>query len=179
MAPSQDQSSVEYDFERAERFYSRLRARIAAWLDDNTNVDGQLREYLLLLPDLFALLIRLIADPRIDFSLRLQLIAASMYVISPIDLVPDFLLPVGLLDDVVAVAFVLSRIVSIMEQAGEDVLREHWEGEGDVLAQIQSVAGAADTVLNAGILRRLQQLFSKGKPGGYGSAGKTRKDAHR
>ena len=179
MASPQDRSSVDYDFERAERFYSRLRTRVVAWLNARTNVDGQVREYLLLLPDLFALLIRLIGDPRIDFSLKLQLIAASMYVISPIDLVPDFLLPIGLIDDVVAVAFVLSRIVSIMEQAGEDILREHWEGEGDVLAQIQSVAGAAHTVLNAGILRRLQQLFSKSKPDGYGPAGKTRKDVHR
>jgi uncharacterized membrane protein YkvA (DUF1232 family) len=163
MAQSQDQSSVDYDFERAERFYSKLRARIVAWLNARTNVDGQVREYLLLLPDLFALITRLIADPRIDASLKVQLVAVSAYVISPIDLVPDFLLPVGLIDDVVAIAFVLSRAVRIMEEAGEDILREHWEGEGDVLAQVQGVAGTADAVLNRFILRRLRGLFPKGK----------------
>jgi uncharacterized membrane protein YkvA (DUF1232 family) len=163
MKPSQDQPSVDYDFERAERFYSRLRKRIVAWLNARANVDGQVREYLLLLPDLFALIVRLIADPRIDASLKLQLIAVSAYVISPIDLVPDFLLPVGLIDDVVAIAFVLSRVVRIMEEAGEDILREHWEGEGDVLAQVQSVAGTADSMLNTAILRRLRQLFTRGK----------------
>jgi uncharacterized membrane protein YkvA (DUF1232 family) len=160
MASSRDQSPVDYDFERAERFYSKLRARIVAWLDDRTNVDGQVREYLLLLPDLFALIMRLVADPRIDASLKVQLIAVSAYVISPIDLVPDFLLPVGLIDDIVAIAFVLSRVVRIMEEAGEDILREHWEGEGDVLARIQSVAGTADGMLNSVILRRLRRLFS-------------------
>jgi uncharacterized membrane protein YkvA (DUF1232 family) len=163
MASSQDQSSVDYDFERAERFYSKLRARIVAWLNARTNVDGQVREYLLLLPDLFALITRLIADPRIDASLKVQLIAVSAYVISPIDLVPDFLLPVGLLDDIVAIAFVLSRVVRLMEEAGEDILREHWEGEGDVLAQVQSVAGTADGMLNKIILRRLRRLFPKGR----------------
>jgi uncharacterized membrane protein YkvA (DUF1232 family) len=161
MVPPQDQSSVDYDFERAERFYSKLRARIVAWLNARTNLDRQVREYLLLLPDLFALVTRLIADPRVDASLKVQLIAVSAYVISPIDLVPDFLLPVGLIDDIVAVAFVLSRVVRIMEEAGEDILREHWEGEGDVLVQVQSVAGTADGVLNRVILRRLRRRFSR------------------
>ena len=164
MAAPQDQSSVDYDFERAERFYSKLRARTVAWLNARTNVDGQVREYLLLLPDLFALITRLIADPRVDVSLKVQLIAVSAYVISPIDLVPDFLLPVGLIDDIVAIAFVLSRVVRIMEEAGEDILREHWEGEGDVLVQVQSVAGTADGMLNRVILRRLRRLFPKGRP---------------
>lgn len=158
-----DQSSVDYDFERAERFYSKLRARIVAWLDARTNISGQVRKYLLLLPDMFALVTRLIADPRIDVSLKLQLIAVSAYVISPIDLVPDFLLPMGLIDDVVAIAFVLSRVVRIMDEAGEDILREHWEGEGDVLAQVQSVAETADSMLNTVILRRLQELFTRDK----------------
>jgi uncharacterized membrane protein YkvA (DUF1232 family) len=162
MAPP-DQSSVDYDFERADRFYSKLRARIVAWLNARTNVSGRVREYLMLLPDMFALITRLIADPRIDASLKLQLVAVSAYVISPIDLVPDFLLPVGLVDDVVAIAFVLSRVVRIMEEAGEDILREHWEGEGDVLAQVQSVAETADSMLNTVILRRLRRLFTRGK----------------
>jgi uncharacterized membrane protein YkvA (DUF1232 family) len=162
MAPL-DQSSIGYDFERAEKFYSKLRARIVAWLNARTNVSGQVREYLLLLPDMFALITRLIADPRVDVSLKLQLIAVSAYVISPIDLVPDFLLPVGLIDDVVAIAFVLSRVVRIMEEAGEDILREHWEGEGDVLAQVQSVAETADSMLNTVVLRRLRRLFTRGK----------------
>jgi uncharacterized membrane protein YkvA (DUF1232 family) len=162
MAPP-DRSSVDYDFERAERFYSKLRARIVAWLNARTNVSGRVREYLMLLPDMFALITRLIADPRIDASLKLQLIAVSAYVISPIDLVPDFLLPVGLIDDVVAIAFALSRVVRIMEEAGEDILREHWEGEGDVLAQVQSVAETADSMLNTVILRRLRRLFTRGK----------------
>ena len=162
MIPPQDQGSAAYDFERAERFYSRLRARIVTWLDRRTKIDAQVRGYLLLLPDLFALLVRLIGDSRIDTSLKMQLIAVSAYVISPIDLVPDFLLPIGLIDDVVAIAFVLSRVVRIMQESGEEILREHWEGEGDVLAQVQSVAETADGVLNSVILRRLRHLFSKG-----------------
>ncbi|MBC7223898.1 MAG: hypothetical protein H5T59_06460, partial [Anaerolineae bacterium] len=56
----------QYDPERAGRFYTRLRRRIVRWLEQNTKVDPRTRDYLLLLPDLFALLMRLIADPRVS-----------------------------------------------------------------------------------------------------------------
>ena len=162
MEAPQSLQVIENDIERAGRFYSKLRSRIAAWLEEHTEVSDRVREYLLLLPDLFALLVRLIRDPRIDGSLKLQLIAASAYVISPIDLLPDFLLPVGLVDDAIAVAFVLSRLTRIMGDAGEDILREHWEGEGDILTQIQKIAATADAVIDQRILRRLRRLFAGG-----------------
>jgi len=79
------------DIRRARGSYTRLRARVTAWLDGR-DVSDQVKEYLLLLPDLFALLIRLMGDPRVDKSLRAQLAIVSVYVISPIDLIPDFIL---------------------------------------------------------------------------------------
>jgi uncharacterized membrane protein YkvA (DUF1232 family) len=159
MKATEEQTTVTYDAERAERFYSRLRARISNWLEGRARVGDRVRSLLLLLPDLFVLVVRLIKDPRVGRSSKLQLIAVSAYVMAPIDLIPDFLLPFGLIDDTVALAFVLSRLVSMMEEAGEQVLQEHWEGDGNVLAAIQKVLNAADTVLNARLLRRLRERF--------------------
>ena len=42
---------------------------------------------------------------------------------------------------------------------GEDVVREHWEGEGDVLMQIQKIAKTADRLLNDRLISRLGRLF--------------------
>ena len=151
--------SPSFDAERAARFYSRTRGRIAAWLRDRTGIPPAVRETLLLVPDLFALVVRLILDPRVDGSLRAQLVLVSVYVISPVDFIPDFLLPGGLLDDAVAMAFVLSRLARIMASSGESILREHWEGEGDALAQIQRVTAAADKVLDGVLLKRLRGLW--------------------
>lgn len=160
MNTPQSKQLATYDYNRAERFYTKLRARIAAWLKENTGISDRRREYLLLLPDLFALLIRLLRDSRIDASLRLQLAAVSLYVISPVDLIPDVFMPIGLVDDTVALAFILSRVVRIMGEAGETILREHWEGEGDILAQIQKVITTADAMLkNVAILNRLRRRF--------------------
>jgi uncharacterized membrane protein YkvA (DUF1232 family) len=148
------------EIQRAERFYTKLRVRIHHWLGQH-RVGGRLCEYLLLLPDLFALVIRLLRDAHVEPALKAQLILVSAYVISPIDLVPDFLLPMGLVDDTVAVAFVLSRVAAIMGQAGEDLLRQHWEGQGDILLQIQRLLAGADQVLNRYVLRRLRERFDE------------------
>ncbi len=167
MKQTQEPSTVEYDLERAERFYTRLRRRISTWLSRHTGIDGKIRDALLLLPDLFVLVTRLIRDSRIDIGPKLQLIAAATYVISPIDLVPDFLLPFGLIDDTVALAFALGRIVRMMDQAGEAVLREHWEGQGDVLERIQWIISNASQWLGAGTLGKLKRriLGGQGRPG--------------
>ena len=53
------QPVVGVDVVRGERFYTQLRSRVAVWLAER-KIDGNKREYLMLLPDLLAMLIRLI-----------------------------------------------------------------------------------------------------------------------
>jgi len=162
MQNNEQSSVIEVRIARAKGFYPRLRDRASEWLGKHS-VTGPLREYLLLLPDLFALLVRLIRDPRVDRSLKAQLLAVAAYVISPVDLIPDLFMPLGLADDTVAVAFMISRVVKIMGEAGESVLREHWEGEGDLLRQVEHVIDVADGVLSNRVVKRLQRRFGRGK----------------
>lgn len=155
-------SPVDVDLARAERVYTRLRRRINTWLQQRGRMGEAASPYLLLLPDLFALILRLIRDPRVSQSAKLQLLAVTAYVISPIDLIPDFLLPLGLIDDTIAAALVLNRVLNLMDQAGEDMLREHWEGPGDILETIRRVADASNNLLNRRILQRLHKRFKIG-----------------
>jgi uncharacterized membrane protein YkvA (DUF1232 family) len=150
--------SDTYDREQAERFYTGLRRRITDWLDSKANVPPRTRDTLLILPDFFALLVRLIGDGRVDATLKAQLLLVSAYVLSPIDLIPDFILPLGLMDDAVALAFVLSRVARIMADPGVEIMREHWEGQGDVLYQIEKIAASADELLNERILAHLRKM---------------------
>lgn len=151
---------LEIEVVRAERYYTRLRRKVASWLE-RRRVRPAVREYLLLLPDLFTLLIRLLRDPRLSPGLKLQLLGASAYVITPLDFIPDFIVPFGLTDDTVALAFILSRVVGLMGAAGERVLRDHWEGQGDVLHQIELVLAAADEVLNRRVAGWLSRRFGR------------------
>jgi uncharacterized membrane protein YkvA (DUF1232 family) len=50
--------------------------------------------------------------------------------VSPIDLLPDVLLGIGFLDDLVISAVAIHHL---LEGAGRDIVREHWDGSDDSL----------------------------------------------
>jgi uncharacterized membrane protein YkvA (DUF1232 family) len=78
-----------------------------------------------LVPDCARLAAGLARDPRVPRSRRLALAALALYLASPIDLVPDMVPVVGLLDDALLVLLVLRGIV---RAAGAEVLADHWPG---------------------------------------------------
>ena len=81
-----------------------------------------------LLPDILRLLRRLVADPATPRRERWLLIGLGAWLASPIDLLPEFLPGVGLLDDIVVAAIVL-RFVA--RRLGRAYLRSHWPGNDD------------------------------------------------
>lgn len=74
---------------------------------------------------LIRLIVSLMLDRRVPFSLKLLVPVGIAYVVSPIDLVPDFLSPlVGRLDDMVVL--VLSTVMFIT-MAPKNVVLEHFQ----------------------------------------------------
>ena len=69
------------------------------------------------------LILRLMGDRRVNFLLKLIPVAAIVYVVSPIDLIPNAVVPiVGALDD----AAVFWMGITLFESlCPEDVVREH------------------------------------------------------
>ena len=64
---------------------------------------------------------------------------AALWVISPIDLIPEFIPVVGPLDDVVVVALVLRHV---LKKAGRAVAEEHWTGDPAIFERIMKLSGA-------------------------------------
>lgn len=90
------------------------------------------------LADCGRLLWRVARDPRVPWTAKAVAGGAAAYVISPIDLVPDFIPGVGQLDDL----FLLTRAVRYLASAaGYDVLYELWSGSDDGFALLLVVAG--------------------------------------
>jgi uncharacterized membrane protein YkvA (DUF1232 family) len=79
-----------------------------------------------LLPDLAMLLRGLLRDPRVSRGSKVLVGFAIVWVVSPIDLLPEFLPVIGPLDDVIVVALVLRHLV---KRAGPQVVRDHWRGD--------------------------------------------------
>jgi uncharacterized membrane protein YkvA (DUF1232 family) len=141
------------DEQRREDFYQALRARIAEWLA-NKGKGFRHAQILLLAPDLFHLLTRLMLDRRIPVVEKAALGAALAYFVSPIDLLPEaFLGPAGYVDDVALAAYALHRLIN----AGHgEVAKELWAGDGDLLDAIQQVLEVADQALGSGLWERLK-----------------------
>jgi uncharacterized membrane protein YkvA (DUF1232 family) len=96
------------------------------------------REALRLLPDVVRLVRRLAADRSLPRGVRVRLWALLAYLLSPLDLVPDFLPVIGYADDVVVVAWALR---SVVRRAGYEALERHWPGQPAGLAVVSRLAG--------------------------------------
>jgi uncharacterized membrane protein YkvA (DUF1232 family) len=93
-------------------------------------------------PDCIVLIKRLIADGRVPRSRKLPLVLLTGYLLSPIDLVPDFIPVAGQLDDAILVALALRFLT---RSSGPDLVREHWPGPPESLRTVLRLAGAPST----------------------------------
>jgi uncharacterized membrane protein YkvA (DUF1232 family) len=76
---------------------------------------------------------RLRRDPRVPRRAKLAVAFAGLWVLSPIDLIPEFLPVIGLLDDVVVVALALRYAARRVPRVA---LEEAWPGEAHVLDRL-------------------------------------------
>lgn len=89
------------------------------------------------LPNLAKLLTRLMRDPRVPTRPKIAVGGVLVYLVSPVDLIPEMVMPViGQVDDILLISFALDRLV---KAAGPSITAEHWDGDGDVLDIIRSV----------------------------------------
>jgi uncharacterized membrane protein YkvA (DUF1232 family) len=105
---------------------------------DETSVHDAVR----LLPDTVRLVRRLATDRAIPRRTRWIVWLLLLYLVSPIDLIPDFIPVVGFLDDAIITSFALRHVV---RRAGSDKLREHWPGSSEGLAALTRLLRIGDT----------------------------------
>jgi uncharacterized membrane protein YkvA (DUF1232 family) len=147
---------VMSESKRDEDFYQALRARITSWLASKGQ-GFKHAQILLLAPDLFHLLTRLMFDRRIPAIEKAKLGGVLAYFISPLDLLPEALLgPAGYVDDVALAAYALSRLINVGHGA---VAKELWAGDGDLLERIQQILEVADEMVGAGLWERLKSSW--------------------
>jgi uncharacterized membrane protein YkvA (DUF1232 family) len=113
---------------------------------------GVLREAATLIPNFLKLFYRLFKDSRAPLAEKALLAGTIIYVVSPLDFIPDLIPFVGQVDDLYLVALVVLRLLS---RTDDEALREHWDGGGDLAALVGRVERAARYVLPRRIRRIL------------------------
>jgi uncharacterized membrane protein YkvA (DUF1232 family) len=102
--------------------------------------DVALRELLTVVPDLLRLLRVLVGDRSVPLDVRIVLVALIAWILSPIDLIPEFIPVLGPLDDVV-VAVVAMRYVR--RRVGVADLERRWPGSATGFTLLTKVIGNA------------------------------------
>ena len=115
------------------------------------------------IPSYLRLLGGLVVDRRVSVVDKALLVAAVAYIVSPLDLIPDFIPFLGEVDDIFLLMTALERLIA---NAGEDVVADHWRGDPAELAtmNLKEVVGAASMFLPGGIKTKLVRLVrSRGR----------------
>ena len=81
------------------------------------------------------------ADPRVPRRAKIAVVIALLWVLSPIDLVPEFLPIIGPLDDVIVVAIAFRYAAG---RVPRDVLFEAWPAEPRILERLIPAKGKGD-----------------------------------
>ncbi len=89
------------------------------------------------LPDVARLIARLVADPKLPRAAKIALAAAALYLVSPFDLIPDFIPFVGYLDDMLLAAVPVDGILTYVDR---ELVLKYWPGTTASLDRVARVA---------------------------------------
>jgi uncharacterized membrane protein YkvA (DUF1232 family) len=167
MPNEKDEKIIDVEFvaedeqikEKRLKFYEKLREKITGFANAKTGEKGgKFAEYILALPDFFILLYRLTVDKRINTTQKLLVGGIIAYVISPIDIIPDFIPIIGYVDDLVLVVFGLNIILNDLDN---QILLDNWSGQQNVLELMQKVTSTAEKFLDKNILKKINHALRK------------------
>jgi uncharacterized membrane protein YkvA (DUF1232 family) len=91
------------------------------------------RELALVLPNLIRLFAGLLRDGRVPLRAKIVLALATLWLASPIDLIPDFIPIAGQFDDAIVAALALRFVLRTTDGA---VVRQHWHGDPATLERL-------------------------------------------
>jgi uncharacterized membrane protein YkvA (DUF1232 family) len=154
------ESDDELPSNRLLSFYDRLRERILHSVEKR---GGKMSENalkaLLLVPDVFILLVRLMLDKSVPGSTRAMIGGALAYFILPADLLPEMILGgAGFLDDLVLATAVLSQAFG---GELEPYARRHWSGPEDLRIVLRDISQTAQSLLGQNLYDKLRRLMGK------------------
>lgn len=109
------------------------------------------------IPDYLRLLFSTMRDARVSRLDRGLVLAAIVYVLSPIDVIPDVVPFFGQVDDVFLIVTTLTRL---FERAPQRVLLSHWKGDPDDLSprSLRRLLMAASVFLPLRTRRRIRAM---------------------
>ncbi|MEM9593631.1 MAG: DUF1232 domain-containing protein [Acidobacteriota bacterium] len=141
-------------------FYDRLRRRVTDHVERRGGTLGpRTTEALLLVPDVFILLVRLMLDKDVPKATRTLIGGALAYFVLPFDLLPEAIVgPAGFVDDLVLALTVMAQVFSPDLEAHAE---RYWSGSKKLRRVIADILGAAQSLLGVDLYDRLRGALAQ------------------
>ena len=141
-------------------FYDRLRGKIERYVSERGGAAGDTAaQALLLVPDVFVFMLRLLLDPEVPRAKRALIGSAIAYFVLPVDLLPEAMVgPGGFVDDLVLALAVLSQ------SFGSDLepwAKKYWSGSKSLRKVMRDVLQSAHGLLGTDLHGRLRKALAK------------------
>lgn len=132
-------------------------------------------EWLMALPRLVALGFRLGFDKSVPWETKTALGAGLLYLVSPIDGIPDFIPVLGQLDDILTAVLLIDGMVNHVDRA---IVLRHWRGQPETLDAIGNTTRRVTMMMPKFIRDRVMKKafrdrWQPGRKPAPGSPGKT------
>lgn len=124
---------AETEINKIQDNYSKGRIVVASKLPDKVK---KYSDYIFVMPDIAALIYRLLKDKRVSVKTKLIISAAVAYIAVPCDIIPDKIPFVGKIDDIAIAVFALNVI---MNEVPLNVVLDNWQGKNDIIVVLKTM----------------------------------------
>lgn len=113
-------------------------------MTERRKMKNRMKELLLFIPNLLKLLLDLLRDSRVSSADKAIVAGTILYVISPIDVIPDFIPFIGLVDDSYLIGIAVLRLLN---RADRKIVMEHWQGKHNIKELVSNLSRVASFFL--------------------------------
>lgn len=126
-------------------FYQNLREKINRWageeklLKKTGNWTDSFIQYLMVLPDMAHVMVKLLFDKEISSLYKSYILISLVYLISPLDFIPDIIPVAGFIDDLLVLVIAMNKIINSKDTKVIKKIKYYWAGDQDIFAKVKDI----------------------------------------
>lgn len=149
--PVYEEVEEEKEINKVEDNYTIGREKIIKKMPDS--ISG-MSDYIMVIPDIIALVCRILKDDRVSTKVKLIVAGAISYIIVPGDIIPRKIPFIGKIDDLAVAFFALNKVVV---EVPHNIILENWQGDNDLIDVLNI---ALDYIVNCTKAKNVDKLYS-------------------
>lgn len=126
-----DDYIMSIDVQKVDDMYTSSREFVVEHIPEKAK---EYKDYIMFIPDIVALIFRLLKDNRVPIKTKAVVGASLGYIACPIDILPDKVPFIGALDDISVVFFALNRIINDVDI---EIILENWQGKNEFVVVLR------------------------------------------